>query len=57
MGAQELYHFIQKEQNCKDFTVEQCKTLIETFEKSQLKEVGNVSLIGKWLLRNGDETQ
>jgi hypothetical protein len=47
MDAQEMCHFIQKEQNCKDFTVEQCNTLIETFEQSQLKEVGKISFIGK----------
>jgi hypothetical protein len=47
MDAQELCRFIQKEQNCKSFAVEQCKTLIETFEKSQLKDDGKISLIGK----------
>jgi len=47
MDAEELHQFIQKEQNCKDFTVEQCKTLIETFEQSELKEAGKLSLIGR----------
>ncbi|XP_021921017.1 1-phosphatidylinositol 4,5-bisphosphate phosphodiesterase eta-2-like isoform X2 [Zootermopsis nevadensis] len=46
MNAQELCHFIQTEQHCKDFTVEQCNTLIETFEDSKLKVVGKVSFIG-----------
>jgi phosphatidylinositol phospholipase C delta len=46
MDAEELLQFIQKEQNCTDFTVEQCRTLIETFEQSELKEVGKLSLIG-----------
>lgn len=47
MDAEELLQFIQKEQNCTDFTVEQCRTLIETFEQSELKEVGKLSLIGR----------
>ena len=47
MDAEELHQFIQKEQKCKDFTVEQCKTLIETFEQSELKEAGKLSLIGR----------
>jgi hypothetical protein len=47
MDIQGLLHFIQKEQNCKEFTVEQCSTLIETFEQSQLKEAGKLSLIGR----------
>jgi hypothetical protein len=47
MDAEELHQFIQKEQSCKDFTVEQCKTLIETFEQSELKEAGKISLIGR----------
>lgn len=46
MDAKELCEFIQKEQNCKHFTVEQCNTLIETFEQSQLKDAGRISLIG-----------
>lgn len=46
MNAEELCQFIQKEQHCRDFTVEQCKTLIETFEQSQLRELGRISLIG-----------
>ncbi|PSN53110.1 1-phosphatidylinositol 4, partial [Blattella germanica] len=46
MTAEELCNFIRKEQNCKEFTIEQCKTLIETFEQSQLKENGKVSVIG-----------
>ncbi|XP_069699232.1 1-phosphatidylinositol 4,5-bisphosphate phosphodiesterase delta-4-like isoform X2 [Periplaneta americana] len=46
MSAQELLQFIQKEQHCKDFTIEQCNTLIETFEQSQLKQSGKASLIG-----------
>lgn len=47
MDAEELHQFIQREQNCTDFTVEQCKTLIETFEQSELKEAGKLSLIGR----------
>jgi hypothetical protein len=47
MDAEELHQFIQKEQNYKDFSVEQCKTLIETFEQSELKEAGKLSLIGR----------
>jgi hypothetical protein len=48
MDADELCRFIQKEQHCENFTVEQCKTLIETFEQSPLlKECGKISLIGR----------
>jgi hypothetical protein len=47
MDAEELCQFIQKEQNCKNFTVEQCNTLIETFEQSQLKDSGRISLLGR----------
>jgi hypothetical protein len=47
MDAEELHQFIEKEQNCKSFTAEQCKTLIETFEQSELKEAGKISLIGR----------
>jgi hypothetical protein len=47
MDADELRRFIQEKQNCRDFTLEQCKTLIETFEQSQLKEAGKISLIGR----------
>lgn len=51
MDASELLQFIQKEQKCKDFTVEECNTLIETFEQSELKETGKISLIGRWQLK------
>jgi hypothetical protein len=47
MDAKELCEFIQKEQHYKNFTVEQCNTLIETFEQSQLKDAGKISLIGR----------
>lgn len=47
MDAKELCKFIQKEQNCSSFTVQQCDTLIETFEQSQLKDSGRISLLGR----------
>ncbi|KAJ9587489.1 hypothetical protein L9F63_028258, partial [Diploptera punctata] len=38
MKAQELCNFIRTEQKYPNFSIEECNTLIETFEQSQLKD-------------------
>ncbi|XP_052126651.1 1-phosphatidylinositol 4,5-bisphosphate phosphodiesterase zeta-1 [Frankliniella occidentalis] len=46
MTAHELQHFLKKEQNMSEATLDECRCLIDAFEQSELKASGRISVHG-----------